>query len=520
MNSFMQAGALDIGGVSSLLIGAGVISDKALPFSAADLSALAPLLVVAMGAFVVLLWDVLLKPTNKGILMGISLVTVGVALGLTIQGWGALGTDSRAIAGGHLVLDRFGLFFNGIVLTVSLLVLLISKEFLDREEIHIGEYYSLLLFALSGMMLLTQSADLVMTFVAIEVMSIPVYVLAAYNRGSYRCIESALKYFILGAFASGFLLYGIALLYGHAGTTELAKLHDSVARGGFTPLLSFGIGLVLVGFAFKVGAAPFHMWAPDVYEGASTPVTAAMATGVKVAAFAALIRTVVALAPAGHLMQPIIMVLAGLTVVIGNIGAIRQENLKRMLAYSGIAHTGYMMMGLLAIGPGTTLTETAVSALAFYAAAYVIMNLGTFAILIMMGRKEAEPLRFADWNGIGFRFPVLGAALTLLMCSMGGLPPTAGFFAKFYLFSAVLEAGYSSLVILAVLTSAASFFYYLRVVVHMYMHDGQQEVPSGFSLEGRVALAIAIILTALLGVLPSGPLSVLDWARDSLLASL
>lgn len=520
MNSLIQAGVPDVAGLSSLLLGAGAVVAKAPPFTGDDLSALAPILVIAGGAFVVLLWDVLLKPSNKGILTVLSLVTVGLALGLTLQGWSTLGDASRAITGGHLVLDRFGLFFNGLLLIVTLLVLLISKEYLEREEIHIGEYYALLLFALSGMLLLTMSADLVMTFVAIEVMSIPVYVLAAYNRGSYRCIESSLKYFILGAFASGFLLYGVALLYGHAGTTSLAGLHDSVARGGFTPMLSFGIGLLLVGFAFKVGAAPFHMWAPDVYEGAATPVTAAMATAVKVAAFAALIRTVVALSPAGHLIQPILAGIAALTVIAGNIGAIRQENLKRMLAYSGIAHTGYMMMGLLAIGPSGSLTETAVSALAFYAAAYVVMNLGTFAILIMMGRKESEPLRFQDWNGVGFRYPVLGAALTLLMCSMGGLPPTAGFFAKFYLFSAVLEAGFSSLVILAVLTSAASFFYYLRVVVHMYMHEGTQQEAVGLSVEGRIALVVAVILTALLGILPSGPVSVLDWARDALIAGL
>lgn len=496
------------------------LSGAGLQPSAGDFGLIAPLLIIGALAFVVLLWDTLLKPANKGILLVMSLLGVVVAGALTWNAWAELGSTSHTLFSGRLVVDRFALFFNVIILTVTGLVLLISRDFLEREEIHVGEYYSLLMFAVFGMMLLAMSADLIMMFVAIEVMSISVYVLAAFNRGNYRSIEGALKYFILGSFASGFLLYGIALLFGHTGTTQLAGITASLMKGGYSPLLTMGMGLLLVGFGFKVGAVPFHMWVPDVYEGSMSPVTAAMATGVKAAAFAALIRTMVALAPAVSLIEPVIAIIAALTIVVGNIAAIRQDNLKRMLAYSGVAHTGYMFAGLLAIQPGGGLTQAAVSSLAFYLAAYIFMNIGAFAVIILMGRRNDEPVLATDWAGLGFKYPVLGAALTLFMLSMGGLPPTAGFFAKFYLFSSILDAGFTWLVILAVLTSAASFFYYLRVVVQMYMHESESTWAPQASSLATVAIALAAFATILLGILPSGPISVLQWARESVIAMM
>lgn len=468
-------------------------------------------------AFVVLLWDTLLKPTNKGVLVGMSLAGVLVALGMTMHRWMGLGDAPTALFSGTLMVDKFGLFFNVLLLSVAALVLMISKEFLDREEIHIGEFHSLLLFALSGMMLLTMANDLMMMFIGIEVMSIPVYVLAAFNRSSYRCIESALKYFILGSFAAGFLLYGIALIYGFTGSTNLATIQTALSASK-DPTLLLGMGLLMVGFAFKVGAVPFHMWAPDVYEGAATPVTAAMATGVKVASFAALIRVVVSLAPALAGAETIMVVIAGASMIVGNIGAIRQDNVKRMLAYSGIAHTGYLFAGLLAVKGTGGMNQTAVGALSFYLACYVFMNIGAFAVMIMVGKKEHEPVLVSDWAGLGFKYPMLGAAMTLFLLSMGGLPPTAGFFGKFYLFSEIVGAGYVFLIILAVLTSAISFFYYLRVVVQMYMHEGQGTWTPSRSGLATTAIAIAVIATILFGVLPSGPLAVLDWARASVLA--
>ncbi|MFM7203968.1 MAG: NADH-quinone oxidoreductase subunit N [Myxococcota bacterium] len=491
-----------------------------LQVSAGDFALIAPLILVGALAFVVLLWDAILKPTHKGSLVGMTLVGLAVAAGITAQQWSSVGEAGQLLFSGLIVIDKFGLFTSFLVIVGTFLVVLMSRDFLEREDIHVGEYYALLLFALFGMQLLALSSDLVMTFIGIEVMSISVYVLAAFNRSSYRCIESALKYFILGAFASGFLLYGIALLYGHTGTTQLGEIGAKLMAGSSGPLLTIGIGMLLIGFAFKVGAAPFHMWAPDVYEGASSPVTAFMATTVKAAAFASLVRVAVALAPSLMQVQAAIAVIAAITVVVGNVAAIRQDNLKRMLAYSGIAHTGYMFAGLLAIQPGGGLTQTAVSSIAFYLTAYVLMNLGAFVIVIMVGRKEQEPVLVSDWAGLGFKYPLLGAGLTLFMLSMGGLPPTAGFFAKFYLFAAILDAGYTWLVILAVLTSAASFYYYLRVVVQLYMHEPQQEWTPQLSGMSKFALAVTATLTVIMGLLPSGTLSVLDWARQSVLALL
>ena len=490
-----------------------------LQVSAGDFGLIAPLLILGALAFVVLLWDTILKPANKGILVAMSLAGVLVSLGLTVNTWAAIGDTPHSLFSGRLMVDKFGLFINVLILSVAALVLMLSKDYLDREEIHIGEFHSLLLFALTGMLMLSMANDLIMMFIGIEVMSIPVYVLVAFNRSNYRCIESALKYFILGSFATGFMLYGMALLYGFTGTTSLSGIQKAMTSTN-DPLMLIGMGLLLVGFGFKVGAAPFHMWVPDVYEGAATPVTAAMATGVKAAAFAALIRLVVALSPVIAGAENIIVVMAAVTIIVGNIGAIRQDNLKRMLAYSGIAHTGYMFAGLLAVRGDGDMGQGAVGALAFYLATYVFMNLGAFAVLIIVGKKEQEPVLVTDWAGLGFKYPMLGAAMTLFMLSMGGLPPTAGFFAKFYLFSELVRAGYTSLVILAVLTSAASFFYYLRVVVQMYMHEGEGAWAPKPSLLATSVIAVTVFATLSFGILPSGPLAVLDWARASVLALL
>ena len=476
-------------------------------------TALLPIILLTLTAFFVLLWDTLLRPHSKNILMLFSLAGVGAAAATMIVGW----SQQRIMGsyfGGHLVIDRFGLYFGALILLVVALVFLTSKDFLDREEIHVGEYHALVLFAAVGMILLALAGDLITIFIGIELMSLAVYVLVAFNRSDYRCIEGALKYLVLGSFASAILLYGIALLYGMTGTTALKGIEAAMNRVGDRDLVQMGIALLLVGFAFKIGAFPFHMWAPDVYEGASTPVTAAMATGVKIGAFAALIRTfsAIGLTSAG---QEVIAFLAGSTMILGNIGAIRQTNVKRMLAYSSVAHSGYLLSGLLAVESYGKVSSNGVSAMLFYLTAYAFMTLGAFSIITLIGRKEEEPLRFEQWAGLGFRHPWLGVAMTIFLVSLGGLPPTAGFFAKFYLFSAVVDAGYVPLVVLAVLTSAASFYYYLRIVVQMYMKEGELGWSPRFTPLLVGSVSVMAILTLWLGLLPSGPLSVLEWTRDS-----
>lgn len=485
------------------------------------LGAIVPMIILSAFAFLVLLWDTLLKPESKLSLLVISLLGLSAASAVSLYQWQQVGDSTTLLFSGRLSLDRFSVFFNLLFLVVGGLVFLISREFLEREQIDVGEYYALGLFSLVGMMVIAMSADLIMIFIGIEVMSISIYTLAAFNRSNYRCIEGALKYFILGSFATGFLLYGIALLYGATGTTNLAGIREHLSHPlGGDMLAPIGIGMLLVGFGFKVAAAPFHMWAPDVYEGASTPVTAIMAAGVKAAAFAAIIRTFVALAPAQGFQQVLIWGMAALTIVVGNIAAIRQTNLKRMLAYSSIAHSGYMLGGLLAVQGSASVSEDGMSSLLFYLAAYVLMNLGAFGIIVMIGRREDEPETMEDWAGIGFKYPWLGAAMTVFMLSLGGMPPTAGFFAKFYLFSAILDAGHPYLVILAVLTSAASFYYYLRVVVYMYMYPSKERWTPAFSGLSKLTVALAIVGTLWLGIAPSGPLSFLQWARASVHALL
>ncbi len=481
------------------------------------LSSIAPLLIVLATAFLVLLWDVIVRPRDKALLLGMSVAGVGLAAIVSLVLWGDAGATSHEIFSGRLAVDRFSLFFNLIFAFVAVLVLFISRDMLRREGIDVGEYYALVLFAVFGMMLIAASAGLLMLFIGVEAMSIPIYVLVAFNRGNYRCVEGAMKYLILGAFGSAFLLYGIALMYGQAGTTNLADIHAFLeGASGSNYLVPVGIGLMVVGLGFKIASVPFHAWTPDAYEGASTPVTAAMATGVKAAAFAAMIRVFLAFAPALVLLKVVLWVIVALTVVLGNLVAIRQYNVKRMLAYSSIAHSGYMLAAVLAIEPiWGNLTRDAMGSLLFYLLAYLFMNVGAFGVVVAVGKRENEHLDVRDWAGFGFKYPWLGAAMALFMLSLGGLPPTAGFFAKFYLFSAVVHAGYTPLIILAVLMSAASFYYYLRVVVYMYMAPPSDVSRGAVSPLTVVAIGVSALATLWLGLSPGGFFPFIEWARQS-----
>lgn len=473
--------------------------------TALDLRPLAPAVVVAVTAFAVLLLQAFLLRGRKPPFALIS--CLGLFAALAAAFFAARGESGGITTGGSYVLDAFALYFHGLILSIGIVAVLFSPSYGRATGIERGEYYALLLFSLVGMLGLVSCRELVSLFVALEVMSISLYALAGFHRDRLESQESAMKYFITGAFSSAFFLYGIALIYGVVGSTTLENMPTiATASGGHAPLALLGAGLLLVGFGFKVAAAPFHMWAPDVYEGAPTTVTALMAAGVKAAAFGALLRVFLQALPslAPH-WQPAMAVLALLTMVVGNLAALAQSNIKRMLAYSSVAHAGYLLTALVAA------PDVAAEAVLFYLVAYAAVNLGGFGFLAALARGDREPLSLNDVAGLAERRPVLAAALTLFLVSLTGVPVTAGFVGKFYLFSAAVGAGYVGLAIVGVLMSVVSAYYYLRVVVAMYMREAPAEDPwLGVGMGARVALGIAAASVLALGVYPS---LVLTWAR-------
>jgi NADH-quinone oxidoreductase subunit N len=386
-------------------------------------------------------------------------------------------------------------------------------SYLEVTDIRTGEYYSLVLFATVGMILMATATDLILIFLGLEVMSLAVYALSGIWREQLRSNEAALKYFLLGAFATGFLLFGIALLYGGTGSTTLAPIAAAIAKLGSVErtLVSAGMALLLVGFGFKVAAAPFHLWTPDVYEGAPTSVTALMAVGVKAAGFAAFARVFLhTLALLSADWSGVLWVLAVLTMTVGNVTAILQQNIKRMLAYSSIAHAGYVLVGIVA---GHQFGGAAVL---FYLIGYTLMTLGAFAVVAAIGRRGEANENLDDYAGIGFRYPLLAFAMTVFMLSLAGVPPLVGFIGKFYIFSAAIRAGYVGLAVIGVLNSVISVYYYLGVLVRMYMTEGAVEIPVLSTRPYLVAtLLITVSGTILLGLFPA-PLY--ELARRSFLA--
>jgi NADH-quinone oxidoreductase subunit N len=429
---------------------------------------------------------------------GATLVTLGVtAAAVWWLWWNSATVDGLAQM---IAVDDFRFVTDWIFLGAAALTVLFSFRYLEREQLLAPEYYPLLLFAVLGMMLMGGGEDLMVIFLGLELMSISVYVLAGFNRRSPRAAEAALKYFLLGAFASAFLLYGIALIYGATGTTNLTLIGVQVATlgVGHLPLLLIGVGLLLVGFGFKVAAVPFHMWAPDVYDGAPTPVTGFMATGVKAAAFAALFRVVIeALGSAGG--WPLILTgLAVATMVGGNLIALAQRSVKRMLAYSSIAHAGYLLVAVVSGGAGS-------AAFLFYLVAYGITTIAAFALLAAKGKGGESDVRVDDLSGLSTSRPWLAFALTIAMLSLLGFPGTAGFIGKWYILVAAVGAGHTPLAIVLVLTSVASAGYYLPVVMAMYMKPAphaEAHAGMGFDRIGRVTLAVAVVAMLWFGVAP------------------
>jgi NADH-quinone oxidoreductase subunit N len=407
---------------------------------------------------------------------------------------------SRLAFDGTVAVDAYSVYFELVILFASAMTVLISLRYVAEMGLAPGEYYALVLFAALGMMLMAAADDLILIFLGLETMSLAVYALAGFARRQARSAEAALKYFLLGAFSTGFLLYGIALIYGAAGTLKLEPLRAALAAGtDHRTLLLCGVGLVLIGFAFKVAAVPFHMWTPDAYEGAPTPIAGFMAVGVKLASFAAFLRVfglhLGALAPT---WTAVVWVVAALTMTAGNLIALAQQSLKRMLAYSAIAHAGYLLVGMAAG------SNEAAGAILYYLLGYAFTNLGAFAVVVALERRGVEHESIADLRGLGARAPGLSAALALLLLSLTGMPPLAGFVGKLYLFKAALDSGLVWLVVIAVLNSVVSAYYYLRVLVAVYMQEGGVAVaPLAARPALLVAVGAAVLGTVLIGVFPA-----------------
>ena len=467
-----------------------------------DLYLIAPEIVITAFGFLVLLVDVFLpKKENKGYLGAISLIGILLAGVLTVTQMGSVKSGFE----GMFVSDGFALFFKVTFLIIAFLTVLISIGYTKREGMAFGEYYALILFSTLGMMLMAAGTHLITIFLGLEMMSISIYILAGMMRENRRSVEAALKYFLLGAFATGFLLYGIALIYGATGSLYLKDVAAYIAAKNLlrSPMLLMSLVFLTIGFGFKIASVPFHMWTPDVYEGAPTSITAFMATGVKAAGFSALIRVFFSALPAFRPDWTSIMwLIAVATMTVGNIIAISQTNIKRMLAYSSIAHAGYILVAFVAGN------ELGTSGILFYLMAYAFMNIGAFTCVILLGKKGEENTLINDYAGIGFKYPLLAASMTIFLLSMAGIPPLGGFMAKLYVFSAAVKAKFYWLAILGVLNSAVSVYYYLRVTVLMYFRESEREITGlQFSPASVFALVIAVIGTLYMGIFPANVLS-------------
>jgi NADH-quinone oxidoreductase subunit N len=419
--------------------------------------------------------------------------------------------DKDLTAMGVVRSDNFALFINLTLCVIGLLTMLFSDDLVDRERLPPGEYYALTLFAISGMMLMAAATDLLVIFIALEILSLSVYVLTGIRRSSAAGAEAAFKYFLLGAFSSAFFLYGIAFAFAVSGSTRLDQLGATLsAQGAGEPstMAILAVALMAVGFAFKVSAVPFHMWTPDAYEGAPTIVTAFMSTGVKAAAFAAFVRVFLApLEPLKDQWIPVLAVIAAATMLLGTVVGVVQTNIKRMLAYSSIAHAGYLLLGLIAT------SDTGKAAVLFYLLAYAVSNLGALGIVALLGTEQHQHDELRDFAGLSKSRPGLAGLMTVFLLSLGGFPPMAGFIGKWYIFSAAVERGHYWLAILGVLTSVVSVFFYLRIVVMMYMTEGSDIARPRIPLPAAAGLAIATAAVFYLGILPTG---IINLALDSI----
>ncbi|MXV77433.1 NADH-quinone oxidoreductase subunit N [Candidatus Poribacteria bacterium] len=461
-----------------------------------DWSLIMPSLVIVSTMLIVLIFD-LFDAISKRVLGLITIVGTAIALVVSVQLLQA-GTNETQF-NNMFRIDGYSLFFNIIFLISTILVVLISLSYLGRDDRKQGPYYLLILLATLGMMLMAAGNELIIVFLGLELMSLSLYVLAGYFRDNPASSEAGMKYLLLGAFASAFFLYGIALIYGATGTTSIPGIAENLTAESKSPLLFAGVFLLIVGFGFKVAIVPFHQWAPDVYEGAPTTIAAFISAGPKAAGFAAFLRIFMEALPA---ITPewniVLVVLAMLTMTVGNVIAIAQTNIKRMLAYSSIAHAGYVLIGLAAANKAGT------SSAIMYLLIYCVMNIGAFGAVILAKTADGESLTISDYAGLGFKKPLLGMLMSLMLLSLAGFPPTAGFVGKFYIFKSAVEAGHYWLVIVGAINTAIAAFYYLRVVVTMYMREPEDELEfNPYPATLVIGLVLAAIGVLLLGILPS-----------------
>jgi NADH-quinone oxidoreductase subunit N len=451
-----------------------------------------PELVLSIFGILAMVMDPLIPTENSKKPLGY-IALVGVLAGLAAT---AYQTQYYGTAFFNMVrVDAFSIFFHFVVLLVALVVILSSLDYLEVQGIKAGEYYALMLFAAVGMMLMSSAVELVLIFIALEISSISSYILAGFRRRAAESAESSLKYFLLGSFATAFFLYGVALIFGATGSTNVYVIAD-VLKTNQSVLVYLAVALMFVGLGFKVASAPFHIWTPDVYEGAPAPVAGFMSTGPKAAAFAVLLRVLFATGAPGWFW--LVWISAALSMTIGNIGALVQNNVKRLLAYSSIAHAGYLLVAFAAA------QTTGISAAIFYTASYAAMNVGAFAIVAHLAGKGERYVTLDDYSGLGRRSPLIAALLTIFLISLIGIPITGGFFAKFYVFSAAMQSNLVGLTIIGVINSAIAAYYYLRIIVYMYMRDERIEAPVTRIPAGLgAAVAISLIATIYLGVLPN-----------------
>ncbi|HET6595799.1 MAG TPA: NADH-quinone oxidoreductase subunit N [Anaerolineales bacterium] len=477
--------------------------------TSADYTTVWPLIFLSVWACILLLVDLFIPKERKGVTALLAALGLALTLGFTLT---QIGQGITAFQG-MVVLDGFAVFVNALLLLTGLLGIALAYGYVKRMGLERGEYYTLLLFSVTGMMWMAQAADLIVVFLALELLSIPLYVLAAFARPRAESEEAGLKYFLLGAFATGFVVYGTALVFGATGSTNLVAIIESAAPGSENLLLlSIGAALILVGFGFKVAAVPFHMWTPDVYQGAPSAVTAFMSSGAKIAGFAALLRVFATAFPSISVdMTDVLWALAALTMILGNVIAIAQTNIKRLLAYSSIAQAGYILMAFVPYG-NPDVRADAVAAGLFYLVAYVITNFGAWGVVIALERSEGRGLELTDYAGLARKHPVLAAAMAVFMLSLIGLPPTLGLVGKIYLFSAVIDGGFYGLAIIGVLTSVVSAYYYLRVIVIMYMRDGDPQTQREPLLDfTTIATAVATVVISLV------PQFLFAWASTAVL---
>src|SRR3954453_4792028 len=476
-----------------------------------------PELVITAGALILLIADVLVsRPASRATGRGAGVlgwVTLGV-IGATVLSFFWPVQIYRLhveVAHGLLAVDRFALFFKILFLLAAAITVLMSMRYLAIEGASPGEYYFLILCATLGMMIMAGGIDLISLFIGLETMAVSFYILAGFIKPNQRSNEAAVKYFLLGAFSLGILLYGMSLMYGLSGTTNLRVMATLFAGQERDPRLILAVILVVAGVGFKIAAVPFHMWAPDVYEGAPTPVTAFLSVGSKAASFAMLLRIFIEGMPSLSAdWRLLFYVLSILTMTVGNVAAVTQSNIKRMLAYSSIAHAGYVLMGVAAG------TERGVTAMLVYLMIYAFMQLGAFAVIALLRRSDVQGDEMKDFSGLAFRNPFAAFAMLLFMLSLGGIPPTAGFMGKFWLFSAAIDAQYYGLAVIGVLNSAISLYYYVRIVVFMYLKKETIGSTPVTSPALAVVLGLAVVATLVLGIYPRFLFEVADASARTL----